>query len=253
MHRSGNVSWIIHLSFTQASYCLSKLHVWVGHRVPTHVTSSHAPPTEGYFFVWTSAARSNPPDHIGYGRKSCIEYAQAGSQQLWSDPKYRDHRPTRARARFDYLERVLLLRPGNNYGCRASQRIQVKAQSAGNGHCPFQGLQRRIGSSGTLPLGEPESGRPRCCASGQGRRPFPARRALRSTAFPLAASVVITWTEYYGPVELWGWSRLGRLESFLLKLGVGRKSEGEHASDHHEGHGPPQTTRQALILVDPTG
>ncbi len=48
----------------------------------------------------------------------------------------------------------LVLRPGNNYECRASQRIPVKTQSAGNGRCPFQGLQRRIGSSGTLPLGE---------------------------------------------------------------------------------------------------
>ena len=91
---------------------------------------------------------------------------------------------------------MLVLYPGNNYGCRATQRIQVKAQSAGNGRSPFQGLQRRIGSSGTLPAGEPESGRPRCCASGQGRRPFPARRALRSTAFQLAASVIITWIEY---------------------------------------------------------
>ncbi len=93
---------------------------------------------------------------------------------------------------------MLVLYPGNNYGCRATQRIQAKAQSAGNGHCPLQGLQRRVGSSGSLPLGEPASGRPRRCASWQGRRPFPARRALRSTACQLAAPVIITWIEYYG-------------------------------------------------------
>ncbi len=94
------------------------------------------------------------------------------------------------------VELVLLLYPGNNDGCRASQKIQAKAQSAENGRCPFQGLQRRIGSSGTLPSGEPGISRPRCCASWQGRRPFQARRALRSTASQLAASVIITWIEY---------------------------------------------------------
>ncbi len=97
---------------------------------------------------------------------------------------------------FDLTLAKLVLYPGNNRVCRATQRIQDKAQSAGNGRCPLQGLQRRIESSGSLPAGEPESGRPRCCASGQGLRPFPARRALRSTAFQLAAAVIITWIEY---------------------------------------------------------
>jgi len=117
---------------------------------------------------------------------------------------------------------VLVLRPGDNHGCRATQMIQAKAQCAGNGRSPFQGLQRRIGSSGPLPKGEPGpsirrmlaawgagacsllqapwnepgSARPRRCASWQGRRPLPARRALRPTASQFAASVIITWTEY---------------------------------------------------------
>ncbi len=115
-----------------------------------------------------------------------------------------------------------VLLPGDSRGGRAPQRIQDKAQPAGNGLRPFQGLQRRLGSSGALPLGEPGpsirrmlaarragacsvlqaprnepgSGRPRCCASRQGRRPFPSRRALRPTASRLAATVTITWKEY---------------------------------------------------------
>ncbi len=83
----------------------------------------------------------------------------------------------------------LVLRQVTIDGIRATQMIQVKAQSAENGLRPFQGLQRRIGSSGWLPLGEPGSGRPRCCASWQGGRPFPARRALRPTASRLAESI----------------------------------------------------------------
>ncbi len=92
--------------------------------------------------------------------------------------------------------RPIVLLPGDSHGGRAPQRIQDKAQPAGNGLRPFQGLQRRVGSSGALPLGEPGSGCPRCCASRQGRRPFPSRRALRPTASRLAATVTITWKEY---------------------------------------------------------
>ncbi len=42
----------------------------------------------------------------------------------------------------------LVLYPGNNYGCRASQKIQVKAQSAGNGRCLFKDC-----NAGLDPLG----------------------------------------------------------------------------------------------------
>ncbi len=94
---------------------------------------------------------------------------------------------------------ILVLYPGNNDGCRASQRIQDKAQSAGNGRCPFQGLQRRIGSSGTLPLGSsgcehpvnarsPRSGRLPLVASAQervGKRPPAVLRLwARAKAIP---------------------------------------------------------------------
>ncbi len=70
-----------------------------------------------------------------------------------------------------YLGRPLVLFLGNNDGCSAS--------------------------SGMLPASELESGRtPR--VSGQGRKLFTARRALRSTAFQLAAAVIITGNDYQG-------------------------------------------------------
>ena len=47
---------------------------------------------------------------------------------------------------------------------RAAQIRQGKAQSAGNGLSPCQGLQRRIGVFGRLPSGKPTSGHLRCCA-----------------------------------------------------------------------------------------
>ena len=47
---------------------------------------------------------------------------------------------------------------------RAAQIRQGKAQSAGNGPYPFQGLQRRIGVFGRLPSGKTTSGHLRCCA-----------------------------------------------------------------------------------------
>ena len=49
-------------------------------------------------------------------------------------------------------------------GYRASQIGQSKAQSAGNGMSPFQGLQRGIGRFGALPSGQPGSSHLRCCA-----------------------------------------------------------------------------------------
>ncbi len=78
----------------------------------------------------------------------------------------------------------LVLYPGNNYGCRAPQRIQVKAQSAGNGRRPLQGLQRRIGSSGSLPAGEPESGRPRVLRLLARAEAIPGEARLAFNRFP---------------------------------------------------------------------
>jgi hypothetical protein len=59
---------------------------------------------------------------------------------------------------------------------------QVKAQSAGNGLFPWQGVQRRIGAFGCLPAGAARSRHLRCCVSCKGHA-IPCETRLAANGF----------------------------------------------------------------------
>ncbi len=80
-------------------------------------------------------------------------------------------------------------------GFRASQMIQDKAQSAGNGRVLFKGCNAVLDHPGGS-LRASREGVVRCVAPLGKGMPFPARRASRSTASRLADPITITLQEY---------------------------------------------------------
>ena len=90
----------------------------------------------------------------------------------------------------------LVLLPGDIVVFSVRVRLVGKAPCAANGWCPWQARQRRRRAARERPKGWPVSAPGRRCASWQGLRPLPARRALPGTLTDSTEYGNITWKEH---------------------------------------------------------